>query len=69
MHILDFCFSNSLTLSIVKVKKYLLNKLDLLPDPYYVEEFEKTIKKRLVLRIRLFLLKGCIYLGSKDYAM
>lgn len=50
-------------------KKYLLNKPDSLPDPDYVEEFEKTTKKGLVLRIRLSLFKGYICRGSKDYAM
>ena len=39
-------------------KKYLLNKPDLLLDPDYVEEFEKTTKKGLVLKIRLSLFKG-----------
>ena len=50
-------------------KKYLLNKPDSLPDPDYVEEFEKTTKKGLVLKIRLSLFKGYICRGSKDYAM
>lgn len=50
-------------------KKYLLNKPDSLPDPDYVEEFEKTTKKGLVLKIRLSLFKGYICRGSKDYTM
>ena len=50
-------------------KKYLLNKLDLLPNPDYVEEFKKTTKKGLVLKIRLFLFKGYICRGNKDYTM
>ena len=36
------------------------NKLDALPDPDYVEEFEKITKKGLALKIRLSLLKGYI---------
>ena len=50
-------------------KKYLLNKHDSLPDPDYVEEFEKTTKKGLILKIRLSLFKGYICRGSKDYPM
>ena len=50
-------------------KKYLLNKPDSMPDPDYVEEFEKTTKKGLVLKIRLSLFKGYICRGSKDYPM
>ena len=36
-------------------KKYLLNKPDSLPTPDYVEEFKKTTKKGLILKIRLSL--------------
>lgn len=50
-------------------KKYLLNKPDSLPDPDYVEEFKKTTKKGLILKIRLSLFKGYICRGSKDYTM
>ena len=50
-------------------KKYLLNKPDSLPDPDYVEEFKKTTKKGLLLKIRLSLFKGYICRGSKDYTM
>jgi hypothetical protein len=50
-------------------KKYLLNKPDSLPGPDCVEEFEKTTKKGLTLKIRLSLFKGYICRGSKDYAM
>ena len=50
-------------------KKYLLNKPDLLLDPDYVEESEKTTKKGLVLKIRLSLFKGYICRGSKNYTM
>ena len=50
-------------------KKYSLNKPDSLPDPDYVEEFEKPTKKELVLKIILSLFKEYIYRGSKDYTM
>ena len=50
-------------------KKYLLNKTNALSDPDYVEEFEKTTKKGLELRIRLSSYKGHICRGSKDYIM
>ena len=50
-------------------KKYLLNKPNSLPDPDYVEEYDKATKKGLVLKIRLSLFKGYICRGSKDYAM
>ena len=35
-------------------KKYLFNKPDSLPNPDYVEEFEKITKKGLALKIRLY---------------
>ena len=41
-------------------KKYLFNKPDSLPNIEYVEEFEKTTKKRLALKIKLYLFKAYI---------
>ena len=38
-------------------------------NTYYVEEFEKTTKKSLALKIRLSLFKAYIYRWSNDYAM
>ena len=50
-------------------KKYLLNKPDSLPTPDCMEEFKKTTKKGLILKIRLSLFKAYICRGSKDYVM